>query len=96
MGEYLSESFYVSNVSSKQYRVIKELGKPAGVGYIVSDGGAINVQISRFDGGTRSEMKVGLEKNEWLEFVREQGWRIGDILISTDSTTAISGRLFLK
>jgi cold shock CspA family protein len=96
MGGYLAENWSVTNVSSKEYRVIKDIGRTAGVGYVVSDGGTVYLQISMLDGSARGEMKVTLKAGEKVEFERVDGWRIGDVLITTDSTTAISGRIFLK
>lgn len=96
MGEYLSENWSISNNSSKLYRVIKELGHVGTVGYIVSDGGTIFVQVSPKDGGAQSETKTQLDVNEKLEFKIGHGWKIGEILLTTDETTAISGRIFIK
>lgn len=95
MGNYLSEPWSVSNTSSKIYSVAKDLGHVATFGYIVCDGGTVHVQVSE-NRNPESEMKVQLDKNDSLMFEKIQGWRISRLKISTDSATAISGRLFLR
>ena len=96
MAEYLAENFSVTSTSGRQFRVIKELGRIAGVGRICCDGESVDVQISRIDGSTRNEMKARLISGEKLNFVREEGWRIGDVLITTVAAGTVSGRIFLK
>lgn len=96
MGEYIAEAWSVTNVSSKEYRVSKELGCLGRIGYVVSDGGTVYLQISPIDGGARKEMTIQVDKGEIFDFMEEEHWEIGTILITTDSATALSGRLFLR
>lgn len=95
MGEYLAEKFSVTNVSSKEYRVIKELGRVATVGRIWADG-LMFFQVSKVDGGARNQLKATLFSGREFEFKKADGWVIGDILLTTDETAAVSGRILLK
>lgn len=96
MGDYLAENWSVTNTSSKLYRIKKELGHIGSIGYIVSDGGTIFIQISKKDGGAQQEMKAQLDDAEKLDFEKADRWKLGEILITTDSATAISGRIFVR
>jgi hypothetical protein len=96
MGEYLSLSFSVTNASSLDVRVVKDLGRPATVGKIYADNGTIYAQISPSNGGAISENKLTVFSGQSFPFDKADGWIIGQVLITTDSATSISGRLFLK
>jgi hypothetical protein len=96
MGEYLSLSFSVANASSLDIRVVKDLGRPATVGKIYADNGTIYAQVSPSNGGAVSENKITIFSGESFPFDKADGWIIGQVLITTDGVSAVSGRIFLK
>jgi hypothetical protein len=75
---------------------MKDLGRVAVVGKVWNDGGTLFLQVSPRDGGAVGENKLTVISGQEFELKKDQGWIIGEILISTDSATAVSGRIFLK
>jgi len=96
MGAYLSDSVEVSSSSPARIRVKKDLGVLGRVGYVISDDGSINVQVSEEDGGADSQKKIPLNVGDQLVFEAEDRWKLGEILITTTSTTALTVRYFIK
>lgn len=96
MGGYLAEPFYVTSKSARDILVRKEVGFTGKTGRIFNDGGTIFVQVAEEDGGAIAQDKLTVHSGEVLVFERADDWTIGHMLISTDSATALSGRLVLK
>jgi hypothetical protein len=76
-------------MSGKEFRVVKELGRVATCGRIWADGGPMFFQVSEVDGGARSQLKVTLLSGENYEFRKADAWLLGDVLITTDTLSAI-------
>jgi len=96
MGDYLSDSVEVSASSPKRIRVKKDLGFFGRVGYIVSDDGSVTVQVSEEDGGADGQKKIPLDIGDQLVFEALDKWQIGEILITTTSTSDLTVRYFIK
>jgi len=96
MGDYLSDSVEVSKASPQRIRVKKDLGAFGRVGYIISDDGSVNVQVSEEDGGADSQKKIPLDAGDQIIFEAEDKWKIGEILLTTTSTTSLTCRYFIK
>lgn len=96
MAKYLAEAFSVSNLSSEEYAVTKLIGHAGSTGYIVSDGGEVFVQVAESGDAAVARMKATLNKGEVMKFEKADGWEITKVKVSTDSATAISGRIFLR
>jgi len=96
MGNYLSDSVEVSATSPQRIRVKKDLGDFGRVGYVISDDGSVDIQVSEEDGGADSQKKVRLDAGDQLVFEAEDKWKIGEILITTTSTTGLTCRYFIK
>jgi len=96
MGDYLSDSVEVSKASPQRIRVKKDLGFLGRVGYVVSDDGSIDMQVSEEDGGADSQKKIRLDSGDQFVFEEADKWKIGEILLTTTSTAALTTRYFIK
>jgi len=96
MGAYLSDSVEVSSSASARIRVKKDLGAFGRVGYVISDDGTVYVQVSEEDGGADSQKKIPLDAGDQIVFEAQDKWKIGEILITTTSATALTVRYFVK
>lgn len=96
MGTYLSDSVEVSKTSPQRIRVKKDLGFIGKIGYIVSDDGSVDMQVSEEDGGADSESKVRLNTGDAFAFEAADKWKIGEILLTTTSTSSLTVRHFIR
>lgn len=96
MGDYLSDSVEVSAASPQRIRVKKDLGFFGRVGYVISDDGSIDMQVSEEDGGADSQKKIPIDAGDEFIFEAQDKWKIGEILLTTTSTTALTVRYFFK
>lgn len=96
MGDYLVDVFSVTNQSSREIFVQKEMGFIGKTGRIYNDGGTIFVQVAEKDGGAQSQPKITTHSGEVHTFEIADGWKLGHIIISTKSATSLSGRLIIR
>lgn len=96
MGDYLTDVFSVTSQSNREIFVQKEMGFVGKTGRIYNDGGTIFVQVAEEDGGAKSQPKIITHSGEVYTFEKADGWKLGHILVSTDSATALSGRLIIR
>jgi len=96
MGDYLSDSVEVVKGTPVRIHVKKDLGFFGRVGYVISDDGSVSVQVSETDGGADSQKKIPLDAGDQLVFEAWDKWKIGEILITTTSTTSLTCRYFIK
>lgn len=96
MGTYLSDSVEVSKATPRRIRVKKDLGYIGRIGYVVSDDGSVDMQVSEEDGGADSERKIRLDSRDQFVFEGGDKWKIGEILLTTTSTADLTVRYFIK
>jgi len=96
MGSYLSDSVEVVKGTPARIHVKKDLGAFGRVGYVISDDGSVDAQVSEKDGGADAERKIRLDAGDELVFEAADRWTIGEILLTTTSTTSLTCRYFIK
>lgn len=93
---YLSEEFEVVAGTPKKIRVEDELGRVAKVGYLKSDDGTVYMQVGDAEGKSASASKIKVKVGEVFTFEKDDEWSIGEVLVTTDSTSSLTCRIFLK
>jgi len=96
MGSYLSDSVEVAQGTPVRIKVKKDLGVFGKVGYVISDDGSVDMQVSEEDGGADSQKKIRLDASDQFIFEAAEKWKIGEILLTTTSTTSLTCRYFIK
>jgi len=96
MGNYLSDSVEVVSGTPVKIPVKKDLGALGRVGYVISDDGSVDVQVSEEDGGAVSQKKIRLDAGDQIVFEAEDKWKIGEILLTTTSATSLTCRYLIK
>lgn len=88
---YISDSVEVTSTTPFSLEIKDTLGEYANVGWISSDDGEIFVQIN-----DRGALKVPLQADDTLEFIKEEDWILKNVYITTTSVSSLTVRYLFK